>query len=535
MLSNVRRGVQVFFTLLQLWLQLHRMDECDRPVLLRRTFEKLSGTFVKLGQMLALRPDLLPPAYCYELFRLLDRVPPFPYQLVEEIIIADFGQSPETLFQYFEKEPLASASFGQVHRAITPDGEGVAVKVQRPGICHLVETDLQIVSILSWFLDKNSFSSSQKIKPMTDEFARLTRQELDYTIEARSNDLLYRTSQRNFKYKIPRTYWDYISSRVLTSEYLEGVPLSQFMKALYQNDRKALDHYRVCGIEHIAICRNLWDSIGEQVYLHGMFHADPHPANIIILENNVLGYVDFGIVGWMSLSLRTKLTGLVRASAEGNFERAADLFLEIVPPTPDTDLPKFQRTFVETTYKWSQIATDRRAPFRERSFSKLFAQQMQMVRTYNLQTNPEMLAYFRTVLAIDSITLQIAPEFDSNAHAQIFFRDLDRKVQHQIQQQLQSPEFIQRQILNYSELLQNLPYSLMNWLKTYEHPRRSQWEAARQQQVINTRTRMLSLSILCLSLALALNALATHQILVVILLGLLLSLGLWLLRSLRQL
>jgi ubiquinone biosynthesis protein len=537
---STQRIGQVVVSLFRMWRELRRAGDSDRPAILRQTLETLSGTFVKFGQVLALRPDLLPRNYCYELFRLLDQVPPFPYEAVCAIVENDLGQPPSELFQCFDRVPLASASFGQVHRAITAEGDFVAVKVQRPGIRQLVETDLRIMTLFSLILDRSGILGIQKMKPTLDEFARLTRQELDYTIEARHNDQLYYTSQTNFKQKIPRTYWKYISSRVLTNEYLDGILLSQIMSALYHDDQEALAAYQERHIDLLKISQNLWECFGEQAYLHDTFHADPHPANIIVLDDNVLGYVDFGIVGSMSNSLRTKIMRLVRAGAERDFERAADIFLEIVPPTPRTDLETFRHIFIESMRAWNQIVGNKHIPFRERSFSAIFVRQMQMIHKYHLQATPDTLAYFRTVLAVDSITLQIAPDFDSSSHALVFFHELDRRAQSQIQHQLQSPESIRQMLYVYAELFQQLPHVLSDLFTTFQDNRpQGHWAFWHQQHAQNARTRVMTLGMILVSIALTLNMAEGHEILTLpllnILFGMLVVVGVCLVIALKRL
>ena len=204
-------------------------------------FEELGGAWVKLGQMLALRYDLLPAAYCDELFGLLNQVAPFGYDEVRAIIRQELGAEPEVVFATFEATSFASASIGQVHRATLRSGDQVAVKVQRPRIREILQADIQLMYGVTWLLDWTHLFGATRSREVIDEFARWTADEVDYLVEARQAALLHYNAHGDKVERIARVYRDYTTSRVLTTELIEGIPLIEVMIARRDGDQAYLD------------------------------------------------------------------------------------------------------------------------------------------------------------------------------------------------------------------------------------------------------------------------------------------------------
>src|SRR6476660_7900118 len=216
-------------------------DRRSRPVRLRLAFERLGGAWIKLGQMLALRFDLLPAAYCDEMFKLLNQVAPFSFAEAREIIRQELGNEPERIFATFEHDSFAAASIGQVHRATLHSGDAVAVKVQRPGIREILQADIEMMYGLTWLLDWTHLFGVTRSRDVIDEFARWTADELDYLVEARQAVLLYEHSKGDRHERIARVYRDYTTSRVLTTELIEGIPLIEIMVAKRDGDLEYLE------------------------------------------------------------------------------------------------------------------------------------------------------------------------------------------------------------------------------------------------------------------------------------------------------
>ena len=266
---------------------------------LRLMFEELGPTFVKFGQVLSTRPDVVPEDVVAELSELQDSVAPFPLSEVEETIEAELGLTVEQAFRSFDPVPMAAASIGQVHRAVLPDGRAVAVKVQRPRAQAQVNSDLELLAQVAQRLAQVG-GERLFVDPvqLVDEFARTLRAEMDYRSEARNAEALRRAFAGDRRVVIPRVVWSYTRRTVLTTEMVDGVQVADTdPDAMTMAERKDL-------VDKMAV---LWL---EMVFNHGLFHGDPHPANIIIREDGSLGLVDFGLVGRLSKEDIEDITGL---------------------------------------------------------------------------------------------------------------------------------------------------------------------------------------------------------------------------------
>src|SRR5438067_2736354 len=286
---------------------------------LREVLEELGPTFVKFGQLLSTRPDVVPQDIISELRALQDDVRPFPFEQAERVIEEDLGNSLERLFLDFAPQPVAAASIGQVHRATLPNGRPVAVKVQRPGAARQIEADLNLLYQAARLV-KERVRALDFIdtRLLVDEFARQIRQELDYRLEGRNAEAFHRNFAGDPHVHVPRVFWSYTRARVLTLEWLEGTQLADVDSlSLSMEERRDLAY----------LMTETWMTM---IFRHGMFHADPHPANILVLEEaGTIGLVDFGSAGKLSDDDMTKLTRLFIDAANENVDllprRLADL------------------------------------------------------------------------------------------------------------------------------------------------------------------------------------------------------------------
>src|SRR5439155_367710 len=253
---------------------------------LREMLDELGPTFVKFGQLLSTRPDVLPPDIIAELRGLQDDVRPFPLADVEKVVEEDLGLSVGQLFTDFEERPVAAASIGQVHRATLPNGKRVAVKVQRPGAPRQIEADLallyQAARIAKERIRALDFIDA---RALVDEFARSIRSELDYRSEGRNADRFRRNWAGHPHVEIPHVYWSYTRSRVLTLEFLEGTQAADVDLVTYTLE------------ERPRLASRMAETWMTMIFRHGFFHGDPHPANILVLPGDRIGLVDFGQVG----------------------------------------------------------------------------------------------------------------------------------------------------------------------------------------------------------------------------------------------
>ncbi|HMO56939.1 MAG TPA: AarF/ABC1/UbiB kinase family protein [Roseiflexaceae bacterium] len=258
-------------------------EDLSGPERLRRALVALGPTFVKLGQILSTRPDLLPPAFVVELGKLQDTVPPFPAAVAIATIEAELGRPIDTIFREFSREPLAAASLGQVHAAVLHDGQQVAVKVQRPDIEQIVAVDLAILTELAALAQERTVLGEQyDLVELAWEFSTTLRAEIDYRREARNAERFRRNFAGISSTHIPTIYWEYTSTRVLTSERIFGIKI---------NDIAGLD---AAGLDRKRLARHSVELILKEVFTDGFFHGDPHPGNFFALPGEVIAAVDFG-------------------------------------------------------------------------------------------------------------------------------------------------------------------------------------------------------------------------------------------------
>jgi ubiquinone biosynthesis protein len=308
--------------------ELRRLSLAER---LRMAFEELGATFIKLGQMLSMRSDLLPEEFIAELRKLQTDVPPFPFADVCEIIRSELGKPIEELFPYFEETPFAAASIAQVHRAHLPNDEVVVVKVQRPGVDQLIETDLNILLTIARLLERYVAEVSfYDPVGLIEEFAKSIRKELDFTSEASSTDLFYRYFENDPRVKVPKVFWDFTTRRVLTLEEIRGVRI---------DDLRELDRV---GADRGRLASNLIDIFFRQIFVNGLFHADPHPGNLIVLEGDVIGMIDFGTVGRMTGEVLRDIKSWFIAILEKDVDLIAKIYVKMGIISEETDITQFK-------------------------------------------------------------------------------------------------------------------------------------------------------------------------------------------------
>ncbi|MEH2250431.1 ABC1 kinase family protein [Nostoc sp.] len=304
-----------------------------QAVWIRNTLLDLGPTFIKVGQLFSTRADIFPGEYVEELAKLQDKVPAFSYEQVEATIEKELGKKIPELYHNFEPIPLAAASLGQVHKAVLHTGESVVVKVQRPGLKKLFEIDLQILKgITRYFQNHPKWGRGRDWLGIYEECCRILWEEIDYLNEGRNAD----TFRRNFRgydwVNVPRIYWRYATSRVLTLEYLPGIKISQY---------EALE---AAGLDRKAIARQ-----GAQAYLlqllnSGFFHADPHPGNIAISASGALIFYDFGMMGRIKANVREGLMQTLFGIAQKDGDRVVQSLIDLGAIAPTDDMGPVRRS-----------------------------------------------------------------------------------------------------------------------------------------------------------------------------------------------
>jgi ubiquinone biosynthesis protein len=362
---------------------------------LREMLDELGPTFVKFGQLLSMRPDVLPPDIIAELRGLQDDVSPFPYEQAAEVINAELGQPVERLFLDFDPVPIAAASIGQVHRATLPNGRDVAVKVQRPGAQRQIEGDLNLMYQAAR-LARERVRALDFIdaEALVDEFARSIRQELDYRLEARNAETFRKNFAGHPHVQIPRVYWTYSRPRVLTLEYLDGTQLADVeMLAWTPEQRRRL----------AEVLAEAWMTM---IFRHGFFHGDPHPANVLVFSPERIGLVDFGQAGRLTDEDVSKATGLFIDIANENIEALPKRLSELgvrYPKEREEEFTAEIRDFFYRYYGASLAEIDPQQVIRE-----VFA----VIYRMNLHLPTRFVLLDKAIATLASVGIELSPDFN---------------------------------------------------------------------------------------------------------------------------
>lgn len=398
--------------------------------------EKLGPTFVKLGQLLSTRVELLPKAYLEALGRLQDKVEPFSFAEVEKIVASELGVRLSKAFSDFDSEPMAAASLGQVHKARLRNGRSVAVKVQRPGIRDRMLEDLDALEEIAEFLDQHTeMGRRYEFGEMLDQFRKTLLRELDYRQEANNLSTLRLQLQEFPSIIVPEAIADYTTSRILTMEYVPG--------------RKITDLSPLARMEFdgAALAEELFRAYLEQILVHGFFHADPHPGNVFLTDDYRVALLDLGMIGRVMPALQEQLLQLLLAIAEGRGEDASDIAIRIGEKRDDFDEIAFRRRISEI------VIQQQGATVTQMQVGRLVLEVTQASGESAIRVPAELTMLGKTLLNLDQVGRAIAPDFDPNASIR---RNAAQIMQQRLMKSL-SPGNLFSGVLELKDLLQRLP------------------------------------------------------------------------------
>ncbi len=359
--------------------------------------ERLGPTFVKLGQLLSSRPDLVPAPYLKALARLQDKVKPFPFADVVATVESELGTRINKAFSYFEPEPTAAASLGQVHRATLHDGRPVAVKVQRPNVSTQIEEDFAALEEVARFLQRHT-KAGQKFPLLNilDEFERTLAHELDYCREAANMTRLAESLAKFERIKVPLPVQGYTTHRLLTMEYIEGTKITE-LSPLVRLD-----------LHGSALAEELFQAYLQQILVDGIFHADPHPGNIFLTADRRIVLLDLGMVGHTSPAMQENLLKLLLAVSEGETDQAADVAVRISSPSLNFQEADFRRQI-------GQLVTEQQnATLSQMDTGKLILEVGRAASNTGLFVPTELSLLGKTLLQLDEVGRILDPEFDPN-------------------------------------------------------------------------------------------------------------------------
>ena len=362
---------------------------------IRHAFEELGPTFIKLGQMLGTRPDLIPMDYIKEFRKLQDKVVPFPYDRVKGIIETEFGEPVEMLFPFFNEIPQAAASMAQVHRATAKNGDQVVVKVQRPGIQSTIRSDMEILSDLAHLIVRR-LPESEFYDPVgiVDQFNRWLRNELDFYLEGRNIDRFRRHFEKDDTVYVPKVHWELTTSRVLTMEYIEGINILD------------LERLEQAGLNRKIIARNGVRAVLKQIFEHGFFHGDPHPGNLFVLEGNVIAPLDFGLMGRLDDEFIESIGDILKGVHQKDTSRVVRLLLDIGIVKDEIKMQSFRQDVGEFIDRYYQV------PLYQLNMVQIIDETMELISRHRIRLPRDLYLIGKALVIMEGVGRTLDPEFD---------------------------------------------------------------------------------------------------------------------------
>ena len=379
------------------------------PQRVRALLERHGPTFIKIGQFLALRPDLVPQEYCDELLNLTDQVKPFPFATTRQILAADLGADPETWFTAIGPQPVAAGSLAQVHRARTVGGDDVAIKVQRPGVRELVARDLHRARVLARVLKMERPGGVVSLDELLKELERWFSDELDMNLELRNLTRMYDLTKRSSKWRVPKPYPQLSKNRVLTAEYLEGIPFTELLRFIRAGQTERVAQL---GFDREELARNLLQTVLEQIFLHQFFHADTHPGNLLAMRGNCVGFVDFGLADTLDPSFRQGMLRYLSAAYSNDFDAMFQGLTEVLVPGDGSDYARFRGDFFEQSRRWQRErdAGTQGGDHRDSPASRYLVGVLRAARRNGFQIPTAILSMYRSLLTAETVASQLGGE-----------------------------------------------------------------------------------------------------------------------------
>lgn len=376
---------------------------------IRLVMEELGPTFVKLGQALSTRGDILPLEVVNELSRLQDEVPPFDVDQAVAVIEEEIGKPVSEIFASFDREPLAAASIAQVHKAIMPGGEAVVVKVRRPDIAETIETDIDILTGLAELAQERLRPELFSPVDVVEELARLIRRELDFTIEGRHIERFRKNFHDVEGVHIPKVYWDLSTKRLLVMEFIDGVKVSE---------RRRLEEW---GIDRTAIAKKGAEAFLKQVMLDGYFHGDPHPGNILVQRDGTLAFIDFGVVGRLDEIAMEHLADMFLGLVQGDVERIVKALIRVGAVDEAADMKALRNDTSDLVDRHYGRAIG------DIEISEVIQDVLRVAYRHRIRLPSDFLLLGRAFIAMEGMGKELDPRFNAVEIAEPFAQELMRR------------------------------------------------------------------------------------------------------------
>jgi ubiquinone biosynthesis protein len=425
-----------------------RISGLTPPVRMRLALEELGPTFVKLGQVLSTRPDIVPETYAREFATLQDQVPSFPYAEVRTQIRGELGKEPEEIYAAIDETALAAASIAQVHRARLLTGEEVVIKVRRPDVVSLVESDIDALMVIAALAERH-LEESRLYDPVgiVREFARVIRREMDFSREGHTIEKMAENFGADPTLHFPKVHWEQTSHGILTMEYIDGIKVSD------------LKELRRMGIDLVTVARNGADTFLKMVLEHGFFHGDPHPGNVLILPDNVICLLDYGMVGRVDPGVKSLLVDLLVAIIHRDMDEVVSILLysgDIAEPFDARRLKRDLGEFIDGYYE---------IPLKDIEVGRMIAEFLEIITTYHIKFQPDLMLMAKALMTVEGMGRTLDPEFDMVDHLRPF---VERAIRERVTPRTMSRDL--RSIAgSYLGMVKNLPRDLKTLINRINH------------------------------------------------------------------
>jgi ubiquinone biosynthesis protein len=361
----------------------------------RLALEELGPTFVKLGQVLSMRPFLIPLDLVVELTKLQDEVAPFPFVQVKGIVESELKAPLEEHFSSFDTIPIASASLSQVHKAVTKDGKTVVVKVQRPGIKEIIEADMEILKDLVNLLEKY-IPESKQYDPsgIREELKKSIRREIDFNNEARNIEVFRKNFKEEKSVFVPQVFWDKTTSKVLTMEFIDGVKISNF------------EELEKRGIDRKSLANVGGKMVFKQIFEDGFFHADPHPGNLFALEGNIIAPVDYGMMGRLSETTMNELADILISVVTWHPGGIVKVYQDVEVVGEEVNLRALEADLADFLYKYHKI------PLSRLDMNTLINEAFEIIHRYDIRIQADLMLFSKALMTYEEVAKMLDPEYD---------------------------------------------------------------------------------------------------------------------------
>ena len=412
-----------------------------RAARLRRAFEDAGPTFAKLAQQLSMRADMLPYAYCAELSKMLDQAEPFPTPEAIKIVERNLKKPLSEIFAVFDPKPIGSASLACVYQARLKSGERVAVKVRRPGIGPLIAADLRAMDWILLLGETLTIIAPGRTRAFRHEFENILFSELNFRAEARYTQLFRQRARQKDGVTAPKIYFQYCTEEVMVSEFVSGVWMWELMAAVDSNDQKFLARVAEIGIEPKALARKLAKVMQREVQEELFFHADPHPANLVIMPNNGICFLDFGAVGRFTTQTRKSIREFQYHMIKGDIGRLANVALSLMGPLPPMDVESVRREFEKIYSDAVYAMKSDDAQWWEKSAAQGWIRFLEVARKFSIPASADTIKFFRMTFAYDAVIMRLDKDLDVLKEWELYAKQAAKEARQRVRKRMRERRY----------------------------------------------------------------------------------------------